>query len=94
MIQILITLGAPETSPAVLEISVKLANMFATMEEPEKRKEAEIGFKFAIDCQKRTVEELVMWKGAGEGVPEDAIKEAQALLGWAYQSYGFFLLGG
>jgi len=92
VIQILITLGAPETSPAVLEISIKLANMFATMAEPEKRKEAEIGFKFAIDCQKRTVEELVMWKGAGEGVPEEAIKEAQALLGWAYQSYGFFLL--
>jgi len=92
VIQLLIQMGAPETSPPVLEISVKLANMFSTMEEAEKRQQAEIGYKFAIDNQKRTVEQLVKLLEGGEEIPEFALKDAKALLGWAHQSYAFYLL--
>jgi len=92
VIQMLIQMGAPPNSPAVLEISIKLANLFAIMEEKEKRAEAEIGFKYAVDNQKKTVEQLLKFKADGEEVPEQAIKEAQSLLGWALQSYAYFLL--
>ena len=93
MIQLLILLGAPETSPPVLEISVKLANLFAIMDEAEKRQQAEVGYKFAIDSQKKTVEQILELVEAGEDIPETAVKDAKALLGWAHQSYAFFLLG-
>lgn len=92
VIQILLQLGAPEHSPPILEISVKLANILATMEEEEKRKQAEVGFKFAIDSQKKTVEQLAQLLADGQEVPEMGMKEAQSLLGWAHQSYGFYLL--
>jgi len=92
VIQLLILLGAPETSPPVLEISVKLANLFAVMDETEKREQAEVGYKFAIDSQKKTVEQIVKLVEAGEDIPETAVKDAKALLGWAHQSYAFFLL--
>ena len=93
MIQLLVQMGAPETSPPVLEISVKLANLFAMMEESVKRSQAEVGYKFAIESQKKTLEQLEQLIQAGEEVPDTAVKDAKALLGWAHQSYAFYLLG-
>ena len=93
MIQLLVQMGAPETSPPVLEISVKLANLFAMMEESVKRSQAEVGYKFAIESQKKTLEQLEQLVQAGEEVPDTAVKDAKALLGWAHQSYAFYLLG-
>lgn len=92
VLQLIMQMGAPANSPAVLEISVKLANLFAIMEEPEKRKEAEIGFRFAIDNQRKTVEQVLKLKEDGEDVPDVAVKDAQSLLGWALQSFAYFLL--
>lgn len=92
VLQLILLMGAPENSPAVIEISVKLANLFAIMEEKEKRSEADIGFKFSVDSQKKTVEQMIQFKAEGEPVPDDAIKDAQSLLGWALQSYAYFLL--
>ena len=86
-------MGAPQESPPVLEISIKLANLFAVMEEEDKRKEADIGFKFAISSQRKTVDQMLKLKEDGEDIPDTVIKEAQALLGWALQSYASYLLG-
>ena len=72
-------MGAPETSPPVLEISVKLANLFAIMEESEKRQQAEVGYKFAIDSQKKTLEQLEKLVQDGQEVPDTAVKDAKAL---------------
>jgi len=92
VIQLLIQMGAPETSPPVLEISVKLANLFAIMEESEKRQQAEVGYKFAIDSQKKTLEQLEKLVQDGQECLITAVKDAKALLGWAHQSYAFYLL--
>lgn len=92
VVQLLVNLGAPPAAPAVLEISIKLANIYAVMEEDEKKKLAETGFRFCIDSQKTTVDQIKKWREQGEQVPETAVKEALALLGWAHESYAKFLL--
>lgn len=92
VMQLLFNLGANPASPAVLEISLKLANIFSTMEEEDKQLAAESGFVFCIENQTKTVQQIRGWIAQGEPVPEEGFKESLALLGWAHESYARFLL--
>jgi len=74
----IITEGEPQDSNAIVEMSLKLANIQAVREEFKK---AEIGFNFCVDSQKRKIEKL------GPEVDEDTL----TLYGLALDRFAQFL---
>ena len=74
----IITEGEPQNSNAIVEMSLKLANIQSVREDFNK---AEIGFKFCIDSQKVKIEKL------GPDVDEDTL----ALYGLSLDRFAQFL---
>lgn len=71
--------GMHHTGNVIIEISLKLANIYAIQNRPE---EAVTGFEFCINAQKEK----------SESSEEEFDKDTEALLGMSLDSYGRYLL--
>lgn len=69
--------GMEHTGNVIIEISLKLANIYAIQNRSE---EAVVGFEFCVDAQKKKSEET------------EYDKDTEALLGMSLDSYGRYLL--
>lgn len=81
-----------KTDPAILELSLKLANMYSKSEDPELRAKASPGFNFVIDSLLNRLGDLVSYDHDIETldmkVLSDETKNEIALLGWSYDWFG------
>lgn len=91
LIKRLIEMNSKQDSPALLELSLKLAAIYS--KNPNTHEKAIIGFKFVIDSLTRNLDGLLQHlDGLREGDLDAEQKNELALLGWTYDWYAKHLL--